>query len=331
MIAVTGATGHIGNVLVRQLYQKYHGRETIRVLVPPGETVEPLRGTLVEVSVCDVTDPCAVLESLRGVDLVFHLAGVISIVQGKRDLMERVNVQGTANVLRAAKEAGVRRVVHVSSVHAFTEPDGGGLISESTPVDPARVLGDYAHTKAKATLLARQAAADGQDVVIVHPTGVIGPYEFRNSHTGAMLKGLINKKYPMKFGGKYDFVDVRDVAAGILLAAERGRSGESYILGGSCITIAELFEIMARLCGYTPPRHNAPLWILKAVAPFAEAWAKLRRTTPTFTPYSLQTLLSNCNISSAKARAELGYSPRPIAATLDDCVRWINKEEVGWG
>ncbi len=330
MIAVTGATGHIGNVLVRQLLQKFNGSESIRVLVPPGETLESLKGSLVELAVCDVTDYAAVLQSLRGARLVFHLAGVISIVRGKRDLMERVNVQGTANVLRAAKEAGVRRVVHVSSVHAFIEPEGGGAIDESTPVDPGRVLGDYAHTKASATLLARQAAAAGQDVVIVHPTGVIGPYEFRNSHTGAMLKGLIGRKYPMKFGGKYDFVDVRDVAAGILLAAERGRAGESYILGGSCISIAELFEIVSRLCGYPPPRRNAPLWLLKAVAPFAEAWAKLRRTTPTFTPYSLQTLLSNCNISSAKARAELGYAPRPIAATLDDCVRWINKEEVGW-
>lgn len=328
MIAITGATGHIGNVLVRQLYQKLNGKETIRVLVPPGETMEPLRGTLVEVSVCDVTDYDAVLEGIRGAETVFHLAGVISIVRGKRDLMERVNVQGTCNVLRAARECSVRRVVYVSSVHAFAEPEHGGLIDEATPVDPARVLGDYAQTKAEATLLVRQAAAAGQDVVIVHPTGVIGPYEFRNSHTGAMLKGLMKKKYPMKFGGHYDFVDVRDVANGILLAAENGRAGESYILGGNNITIGELFEIVARLCGYKPPRFNAPLWLLKAIAPVAESWAKARKTTPTFTPYSLQTLLSNSNISCDKARTELGYAPRPIAVTLGDFVRWARKEEV---
>lgn len=330
MIAVTGATGHIGNVLVKQLFDREGKGERIRVLVPPGETMEPLRGTTVELCVCDVTDYDAVLEGLHGADLVFHLAGVISIVSGKSDLMRRVNVAGTRNVLDAARAAGVRRTVYVSSVHAFAEPPSGDEIDESAPVDPMKVLGDYARTKAEATLYARTAAEAGQDVVIVHPTGVIGPYEYKNSHTGAMLKGIMKSRYPMKFGGRYDFVDVRDVAAGILLAAKKGRRGESYILGGSRISVSDLFEIVARLCGLKPPRFNAPLWLLKAVAPLAEAWAKARRQTPTFTPYSLQTLLSNSNISSAKARRELGYSPRPISQTLADCVRWERKETVGY-
>lgn len=328
MIVVTGATGHIGNVLVRQLYNHKNGTK-LRVLVPPGETLESLKGTVVETAVCDVTDYSSVVDAIRGAELVLHLAGVISIVNGRRDLMRRVNVTGTKNVLDAARECGVPRVVYVSSVHAFVEPPEDGMIDEETPVDPERVQGDYARTKAEATLYARQAAFKGQDVVIVHPTGVIGPYEFRNSHTGAMLKGVMRKRYPMKFGGRYDFVDVRDVASGILLAAEKGRSGESYILGGNRITVAELFEIVARLCGIRPPRHNAPLWVVKCAAPLAEAWAKLRGSTPTLTPYSLKTLLSNSNISSAKAMRELGYSPRPIALTLADFVRWARKEEVG--
>lgn len=328
MIAVTGATGHIGNVLVKQLYRKYGETEKIRVLVPPGETMEPLRGTLVEVAVCDVTDLEQVREGIHGAETVFHLAGVISIVQGKQELLRRVNVCGTGNVLEAARECGVRRVVYVSSIHAFTEPASGLMIDENTPVDPHHVLGDYARTKAEATLSARKAAAEGLDVVIVHPTGVIGPYEFRNSHTGAMLKGAMKKKYPMKFGGRYDFVDVRDVAAGIMLAAERGRSGESYILGGNNITIGELFEIVARLCGFNPPRFNAPVWLLIAAAPFAEAWAKMRGQTPTFTPYALKTMLSNSNISSEKAMKELGYTPRPITETVNDFIRWARKETV---
>lgn len=330
MIVVTGATGHIGNVLVKQLYFSHGGLERIRVLVPPGETMEPLRGTVVEMAVCDVTDYDAVLEGIRGASVVYHLAGVISIVNGKSELMHRVNVSGTKNVLDAARACGIPRVVYVSSVHAFTEPPEGLEINERTPVDPERVLGDYARTKAEATLCAREAAAAGLNVVIVHPTGVIGPYEFKNSHTGAMVKGVMMKRYPMKFGGRYDFVDVRDVAAGIQLAAKKGRAGESYILGGSSISVGELFEIVARLCGFNPPKHCAPLWLLRAIAPLAEAWAKLRGRTPTFTPYSLQTLLSNSNISSAKAREELGYNPRPIAVTLADCVRWVRKEKVSF-
>lgn len=330
MIVVTGATGHIGNVLVKQLYSKHGRQEKIRVLVPPGETMAPLRGTVVELAVCDVTDFQSVVEGIRGARLVFHLAGVISIVNGMGSLMQRVNVSGTKNVLDAARQCNVPRVVYVSSVHAFSEPPEGREINERTPVDPEKVLGDYARSKAQATLYARSAASAGLNVVIVHPTGVIGPYEFKNSHTGAMVKGIMKRRYPMKFGGKYDFVDVRDVAAGILLAAEKGRAGESYILGGNSISVGDLFEIIARLCGFKPPKRNAPLWLLKGIAPMAETWAKLRGQTPTITPYSLQTLLSNSNISSAKAREELGYAPRPIAVTLADCIRWARKEEVGF-
>jgi dihydroflavonol-4-reductase len=330
MIVITGATGHIGNVLVRQLLYRKENQEKIRVLVPPGETMEPLKGTVVEIAVCDVTDYSAVVDGMRGADTVFHLAGIISIVKGRGELMQRVNVQGTMNVLNAAKENGVKRVVYVSSVHAFIEPANECEINEATPVDPDQVHGDYARTKAQATLFARQAASNGQNIVIVHPTGVIGPFEFKNSHTSAMIKGVMKKKYPLKFGGKYDFVDVRDVAAGIILAAERGKSGESYILGGNQISIGELFEIVARLCGLQAPRHNAPVWLLRAVAPLAENWSKLCRNTPTFTPYALQTLLSNSNISCEKARRELGYSPRPIAITLADFVHWARHEEVGF-
>lgn len=330
MIVVTGATGHIGNVLVRQLYHQKGNDYRIRVLIPPGETLEPLKDTIVETAVCDVTDYNSVIKNIRGADVVFHLAGVISIVNGRQELLQRVNVQGTKNVLNAAIAENVRKVVYVSSIHAFAEPPDGGVINEDTPVDPFRVLGEYAKTKAEATLCARKAAEEGLDVVIVHPTGVIGPYEFKNSHTGAMLKGVMKKRYPMKICGKYDFVDVRDVAAGIILASEKGRTGESYILGGNSITVGELFEIVARLCGLTPPRFNAPIWLVKSVAPVAELWSKIRKTTPTLTPYALKTLFSNSNISSEKARRELGYAPRPISATLADFVRWARKEEVGY-
>lgn len=330
MIIVTGATGHIGNVLVRQLYNQKGMNTHIRVLIPPGETLEPLSDIVVETAVCDVTDFESVIKHIKGADIIYHLAGIISIVNGKSELLHRVNVQGTKNVLDAARVMNVRRLVYVSSVHAFVEPPEGLEINENTPVDPGKVLGEYAKTKAEATLYARSAAEKGQDIVIVHPSGVIGPYEFKNSHTGAMLKGVMKRKYPMKMRGKYDFVDVRDVAAGIILASEKGRKGESYILSGNSITVGELFEIVARLCGLKPPKFSAPVWLVKAVAPFAEAWSKLRRKTPTLTPYALKTLFSNSNISNEKARRELGYAPRPITTTVADFIRWARKEKVGY-
>ena len=173
---------------------------------------------------------------MQGVDFVFHLAGIISIMPGRDELMRKVNIQGTKNILKAARKCGVKRVLYTSSIHALSR-NCDGVIDEQVPFDPNNPAGEYDRTKAEASMAVQDAARKGLDAVIVCPTGVIGPFDFRGSEMGELLRGFMQKKPHVLIEGAYDFVDVRDVARGMILAVEKGRSGEVYILSGEQIKI----------------------------------------------------------------------------------------------
>lgn len=325
MIAVTGATGHIGNVLVRQLAAL---GETVRAVVPPFESPAILTGLPVQIVRGDVTVPGDMIRAFAGADTVFHLAGIIAIDESQRDLMERVNVGGAENVLAACRECRVRRLIYVSSVHAFIDPPHTEQIDEHTAIDPEAVLGAYAVTKAKAVRRVFAAAEEGMDIVTVHPTGVIGPYDSTVSHTGQMIRDYMAGRYlRFFFNGAYDFVDVRDVAQGLILAWKNGKSGQNYILSGNRTTIKELFNTLSGLTGKKRPAVRIPLWIIRAVIPFEWVRSRVRRVKPSITRYSLKVLLSNSRISCAKAAAELGYRPRPLQDTLSDTVEWLTGQQ----
>ena len=321
MIAVTGATGHIGNVLVRQLCAM---GETVRAVVPPFESPAILDGLGVDIFRGDVTKPGDMLRACAGADTVFHLAGIIAIDESQREQMERVNVGGAANVLSACRACHVRRLVYVSSIHAFIDPPQNIEIDENTAIDPEEVLGAYAVTKAKAARQVLAAASDGMDIVIVHPTGVIGPYDSLISHTGQMIRDYLAGRYlRCFFRGAYDFVDVRDVVQGLILAWRKGRAGQNYILSGSRVTIRELFSQLSEVTGKRTPAVCLPLWLVRLVIPFERLRCRIRRIKPSITRYSLRVLLSNSHVSRQKAAAELGYRPRPIRDTLADTVTWL--------
>ncbi len=318
MILVTGAAGHIGNVLVRELIKD--GRE-VRALVLPGEDLASLDGLDVELAEGDVLDEDSLVTAMRGVDLVFHLAGIISILPGTDELMRRVNVEGTRNVISAARKTGVRRLVYTSSIHALSR-DWIGRIDERVPFDPHNPAGEYDRTKAQASLLVLEAARQGLDAVVVCPTGVIGPYDYRGSEMGGLLKDLMRRKPHLLIEGAYDFVDVRDAARGHILAAERGRSGEVYILSGWQIRFFQLKQLVQDALGWRTPTIRVPNWVAKLACVFSPFFYRVSKTTPKFTEYSLETVQSNSDISSGKARRELGYRPRRLVATIADTVRW---------
>ncbi len=322
-VVVTGATGHIGNVLVRQL--SAIGNK-VTVLIPPGEDLIPLNGLNVEMVVGDIRDREALLRCFTGTDMVYHLAGVISILPGKNKLLEDINVAGTRNVVEACLQAGVRRLIYTSSIHALKEPPHGTMITESQPFDPGNVLGDYAKSKARASLEVMRGIQQGLDAVIVCPTGVIGPYDFKVSEMGQLIKNFITGKQKIGVQGAYDFVDVRDVAAGIILAADRGHCGETYILSGEQIAIPDLFCLLKKITGIKIPGWNVPCWLARAAGVLATPFYLLRKTKPLFTAYSIDVLASNSLISSARARRELGYSPRSIAESIRDTVTWFKDE-----
>ena len=320
MILVTGATGHIGNVLVRQLLEK---GERVRALIWKGEDTAPLRNLPVETMEGDVLDLQGLQPAFNGVDTVFHLAGIISIMPGLNPFVWDVNVQGTRNVLQAARQAGIRRFIYTSSIHAIARAPHGIQINESLPFDMHNPYGAYDRSKAEASLDVQKAAQDGMDAVIVCPTGVIGPYDFRRSEMGNIILDASQRKTTLYVDGAYDFVDVRDVADGLIKASENGRSGESYILSGEKISVRYLLETIREVTGYAFPKFKIPFHLAEFFSRFTPAYYSWRKTKPKFTPYSLEVLQSNSDISHAKASRELGYTPRPFHVSIADTVRWF--------
>lgn len=320
MIVVTGGTGHIGNVLVRELL---NSGEKVRVVIPSFEDDSPLDGLEVEKVEGDVLDYTSLIRAFNGADIVYHLAGIVSITSAKKQLLYNVNINGTKNVIDACLECNVKRLVYTSSVHAFVEPPLGTPIVESTEIDPKKVTGDYAKTKATATLEVKKAIKQGLDAVIVHPSGVIGPYEYKLSNTGQMIIDYVNKKIPGCIEGAYDFVDVRDVASGIILACKNGINGDNYILSGERVTIDELFRMLESITKINSPTFKVPSWMAMVISPFMQAYSAIKKSKPIITPYSIHTLSSNSQISHEKAEKMLGYSHRPMINTIKDTVDWL--------
>jgi dihydroflavonol-4-reductase len=325
MILVTGATGHIGNVLVRQLVER---GEAVRALVLPGEDLTPLGGLPLEIVEGDVLDPDSLKQAMQGIHAIYHLAGIITIMPGQDELVHRVNVEGTRNVLRTAARAGIRRLVYTSSIHALNRAPHGVVIDESIPFDPQHAISAYDRSKAEASLLVQDAACLGLDAVIVCPTGVIGPYDFRGSEMGEVIRHATQRGLTFLIDGAYDFVDVRDVAEGLIQAATLGRTGEAYILSGERITIAGIIEEVQRATGLHNIRLAVPISLVRLAAMIAPLYYRLARTRPALTPYSLATVTSNSVISSAKARAELGYTPRSLSVSIQDTVAWLAERRL---
>ena len=319
MILVTGATGHLGNVLVRKLLA---AGELVRVLVLPDDPGLSLAGLNVEWVTGNVLSPPTLRRALRGVDRVYHLAGIISILPGKAELMRRVNVEGVYNVAQAALQAGVRRMVHVSSVHAFHRPTAVRAVDESEPLALDGAAGAYDQTKAEGTEAVLEVAQAGLDAVIVCPTGIIGPGDYLRSEMGQTILEYTHERLHFLVAGAYDFVDVRDVAQGVRAAGAKGEAGELYILSGTHVELPQLHDLVQELAEVHSPQLVLPFSLAAVGARLAELWYKFFRLTPRFTSYSLRTVQDNAFFSRAKAERELGYQPRPLRETLADTIAW---------
>jgi len=319
MWLVTGATGHVGNVLVRKLLER---GEKVRAMILPGECRESISGLEVEAVYGDVLDLDSVFQSMRGVKGIFHLAGVISIMPGANPFVRKVNVEGTKNILRAAMESGIRKLIYTSSIHAIRRVEDG-VIDERVPYDMNNPYGAYDRSKAEATLEVLKAADSGLEAVVTCPTGVIGPFDFRGSMMGALIHDAAIAKPTLYVDGAYDFVDVRDVADGLISAAENGKRGESYILSGQKISVRYLLETVREITGRNFFQMKIPFDLARFAALFTPMYYQMAKATPRFTPYSLEVLQSNSNISHAKATQELGYSPRSLSESLRDTVKWF--------
>jgi dihydroflavonol-4-reductase len=323
LVAVTGATGHLGACLVRQLVQQGH---RVRALVrgEPGATILPPE---VETQPGDVRDPEAMRRLATGAEVVYHLAAMISIVGPMNGLVEEINVGGARTTARAALEAGVRRFVHVCSVHAFQQhPIDQPLDEDRARVVPGKAPA-YDVSKAAGEAEVRALIAQGLDAVIVHPSGVIGPFDYRPSRMGQVFLDLYHRRMPGLVAGGFDWVDVRDVCRGIQAAAAHGRVGESYLLSGTYKRMVELGALVQEITGARPPRMTSPMWLARMSAPFMHTWARVRRAEPLYTSEALVALRGNPCYVRAKAERELGHRPRPIEATIRDGYAWFAAQE----
>lgn len=326
MILITGAGGHIGNVLVKYLYRK--GHRDLRLFVQPKEDISYIEKYAKEVVRGDIRDAFAVSAAVRGCEYVFHLAGMVKISGVRKKNVFDVNVGGTINVVNACLEKKVKRLLHVSSVHALKEREVG-MIDETLDTDINNLYGAYAKSKATATIEVMNAMQKGLDAIIVFPSGVIGPYDFKSSYTGSAIKGYISaQKTQYYFDGKYDFVDVRDVVDGIYRAWKHGEKGQGYIISGSVSSLEEIIDTVEASTGNTIKRRRVPAFIVRTAAFFAPIYYKIARKKPVLSKYSIDVLMGNSSISSIKAQSKLGYKPRPLVKTIRDMVRWHRAAKI---
>jgi len=317
---VTGATGLVGNNLVRHLLEL--GRP-VRALVFGDD--EPLKGLEIERVAGDVCNPVGLTQATRGIDVVYHVAGAVSIDKDqRRTLLEDVNVQGTANVVQACLDSGVRRLVHFSSIHALS------YLPKDRPIDETRELAldgarhlAYDHTKARGELAVLEGVQRGLDAVIVNPVGIFGPYDFLPSTGGELLLQLTGRKLAGLVRGGFYWVDARDVVRAAVLAEERGRRGERYILAGGYATFKSIACWVEEVTGAKPPWLNVPIWLARAAAPLAAWGSRLAGHRPLFTPESIRIITCHQSIETTKAADELGFRPRSIQESVQDSVRWL--------
>lgn len=321
MILVTGATGHIGNVLVRKLKLK---GEDVRVLTLPQDDLQSIKDVDVEIVTGDITQPKTLLPALDDVELVFHLAGLVSILP-QHELLNRINVQGTINMIEASLKKDLERFIYISSVHALKEPPHGIVIDESCPYEPTHARGAYDRSKAQASLEVLKSIENGLDAVIACPSGVLGPYDYKISQMGKLIIDYLQGNLKAYLDGAYDFVDVRDVAHGLILVSEKGKKGNNYILSGEKIKVSKLLRLLQDNTGINQPKVKIPFWMARTIGKITPFFYRNTKKRPLFTSYSAEVLLSNSDISSAKARQELGYHPRPIKETIHDTVKWFKK------
>lgn len=308
---ITGAAGHLGTALTHIL-----PHDRIRAFVLPGETmpedIETCTGNTV---IQDTLEPF-----FRSIDpdrtVLIHCAAKISIASAYDPEVRETNITGTRNVMDLCLKYHLARVIHVASVHAV--PVRRGIMTEPAVYRPDKAEGQYARSKAAAAALVMKYAERGLPVSIVLPSGIIGPYDTKHTnHMNRIIYAIAGHRLNYVIDGAYDFVDVRDIARGILACIAEGKPKESYILNGHILTMRALVQQIQNIAGSHRPVHFLPSAPAEALAPIAEPIEKrFLKQPPLFTPYSVKTLRTPCTFSHAKAAAAFGYQPRDIHETL---------------
>jgi dihydroflavonol-4-reductase len=318
---VTGASGHVGANLIRSLLLD---ERFVRVLMHRNH--QALNGLPVETVQGDVRDIDSLVRACKGIDVVYHLAAVISIEMGNWHEIEAINVQGPHNIVEACLTSNVRRLVHFSSIHAFEQKPLNKPLDETRQAVKAPCP-PYDRSKAAGELEVRNGIARGLDAIIINPTAIVGPHDFQPSHFGQVILSMAKGELPALVNGGFDWVDVRDVVSGAMQAEKLASSGSRYLLSGHWASLTEIARMVAEYTGVPLPSFTSPAWLAEFGAPFITAYAHLRKERPIYTRAAIKAIHSNRNISHAKASNELGYTPRPLIDTIHATLKWFEEND----
>jgi len=321
-VAVTGANGHVGACLTRLLLKENH---EVRVLVHAGSrafqrlNVEAVKG--------DLDDPASLEHLCHGREIVFHLAVKIAIGSESYDEVYKVNVEGTRNLAIAAREAGVKRFIHFSSIHALEQYPQDKPLDESRPLALHSKM-VYEKTKALAEKWILEQNSPGFQVVVLNPTAIIGPYDFKPSYLGQVIRMIYKGTLPGLVPAGYNWVDVRDVAQAAVAAIKKGNPGERYLLSGEWQSLKNLAGIV---CAHRDKKCRLPVfpfWLARMGVPFMALYARWKNREPLYTKTSLTILQSaNQHILNDKAGRVLGFFPRPLEESVADTLAWFKKHQ----
>ena len=317
---ITGGKGYVGFALVKELEAR---GEKMRLLL---RTDSPcFDGIDCEKFMGDITNPEQLEQAFAGAETVYHVAGIVDISGTKDEKVWNVNYEGTKNVVAACKKCGVKTLVYCSSVDAIPADNGNEVLAEINKFNPDLLEGAYAKSKASATQFVLDNAGDDLKVCVVHPSCCLGPYDNNNtSSVGTMINLFMKGLFPVSLDfGKYNFVDVRDVAKGMVSAAENGRNGECYILSGYVHTLDEFIRTLAFVCDKKAPGLKLSKTLILALLPFIEKAFDVLKMPPVLNEYSIRKLCENCNFTCEKARKELGYDPMTLKECLEGTVDWM--------
>lgn len=318
---VTGATGYIGNVVVNMLLE--NGYENVKIVTRSNKNISRFIGKNVEFIIGDLKNKEFVNKLIKEDSIVLHLAGIVEIGSKKNNNLHDTNVNGTINIVDACIKNKAKKLIYTSSTSVLASSKHK-IIDEPIVEDINKLKGQYEKSKAIATnYILEKIKNDNLNAVILYPSAVIGPYDYNISNIGQVVLDYINERFNVYIKGKYNFVDVRDVAKAIISAIENGKPGNGYILSGEVITVKEMIYIMRERLKHKRRPIKIPLVFVKMGLPFLEMYYKVKDKKPIFSYTTLKSLNQPCNFSNAKAMKELHFNPISAKQSLTDMIDWF--------
>lgn len=327
---VTGAAGFLGGTVCRQLVER---GDAVRAFVLPNDSAVqylPKEVEIVEGDLCDTASLEHFFTIPEGAQsIVLHIASIVTVNPDYSQKVMDVNVGGTKNIIALCNmHPECKKLVYCSSTGAIPELPKGQKIAETTDfhtLNPETVVGCYSQSKAMATQLVLDAARQGLNACVVHPSGILGPEDYAVGETTSTLIQIINGEMPAGIAGSFNLCDVRDLANGILAAAEKGKAGECYILGNDEVRFQDFARLIAEESGCPGVKLFLPIGLAKLLAKIMEKRAEASGEKPVLTTFSIYNLARNNHFDSSKAKRELGYTTRSYRETIHDEIQWLKK------